>query len=464
MRTATKVFWTLLLLAPLHTVLKAQSDLMLYNFTSIGQSLHVNPTAKQQSKFYLSLPAVSGYSLHYHNNSFSLYDVLQPGTDINDNLASLSPSLDARSQFTINQQLELFGLGFKAGRSFFSFGATQNIDFNMNIPPELFNLLFASQGNSLSNFSLNSFDLEISNRTSYYFGYQLSLLDERLRIGGRFKYLVAQQHAYFERMDLSIRNESNYSLRAQTDVLLRTTGVSNSIGLFDDFSSIDPAALAITDNRGTAFDLGIDYSLSERWSISGSLLDWGSIVYREDTRDYSSQGDFEFNGFEADLSSDDPGEGFENLLDSIAESFNFQEQDGNQYTRALSPRVFAALNYELVKGHSLGLIYHARIWSSEWYHDYGINYQGRILRGLQLTGGYSIINGAQHNIGAGIQLKLGPMQLYVLSENLIGGLQYTEAYTSSLRLGLNIAFFGKRDRKKKEDETKVKDPPKESNS
>lgn len=438
-------------------LLRGQSDLMLYNFNSIGQSLHVNPSAKQQSKFYLSLPAMSGYSLHYHNNSFSLYDIFEPNTNVNDNLGAMALGLDEHSQLTLNQQIELFGLGFKAGRGFFSFGATQNIDYQMKMPQDLFTLLFSDGQASVTNFDLNTFDLEISNRTSIYLGYQRSFMKERLRIGGRFKYLIGQQHAYIDRMNFSVRNEDNFQLVAQTDVLLRSAGVPNlSAG------PIDALDLAFTDNRGMAFDLGVDFALSDRWSLSASIIDVGSITYQENTTDFFSEGEYEFNGFEADLSRDNPGEGFEGLLDSIVEAFNFPEEDGNSYTRSLMPRVFGAVNYRLSDRHTFGLIYHARIWNEQWYHDYGINYQGRLLRGLQVTGGYSIINGTQHNIGAGIQFKLGPVQLYVLSENLLGGLQYTEAYTSSVRVGLNFAFFGKRDRKKKDDEAKAQEKESES--
>lgn len=65
----------------------AQSDMMLYNFNAIPQVHHTNPAYPQQTKWYIGLPAISGFSTHYHNSGFALIDIFEAGTDINQNLA-----------------------------------------------------------------------------------------------------------------------------------------------------------------------------------------------------------------------------------------------------------------------------------------------------------------------------------------------------------------------------------------
>ena len=439
-----KLIYTLSITLGFSLIASAQSDMLLYNFNAISQSLHTNPAMPQQTKVWVGLPAISGFSTHYHNSGFSAVDIFAAGTDINANLRDVTASLDASSQLAVNQTVDLLGVGFRVNKGFVSLGATQHINVTMDIPYQLFNVLFSENDNSITQLDLSTFDLEVSNRTAFYLGYQHRFLDEKLSLGFRANYLIGQQHAYIERSNVSLTNDSTYSIEGRSDILVRSAGAS----AFEE-DALDPLNLAFAGNTGIAFNFGAHYQLNDTWSFSASVLDVGSITYNDYTRNYVSDSQFEFNGIEVDLAANDFDQALDRAVDSLEAGFNFQEVDGESYSRSLMPRIFAAANYHLNDKHAFGALYHSRVWNGEAFHDFGVNYQGRISRTFQWTAGYSVINGTVHNVGAGFDLKLGAFQLYLMSDNILGMVDFGGLQTTNFRFGINLTFYGKKDKEKK---------------
>lgn len=428
----------LMLLFPLG--LLSQSDFMLYDFQALGQSLQLNPATEQRNKLWIGLPVISNFSVHYHNNAFAIVDVLRKGTDPNENLALLAASLDDRSQLTINTNTDLLSIGFSTKKGYLSFGAAQHIDYRMDMPNDLFLLLFGevvtSEG---ANFSLSTFDMENIIRTNLYVGYQHKLLKDKLTVGARAKYIIGQAHAYIERSNVSIKGDDPFSVTASSDILVHTSGAVNSL----EGADIDPVDLSLSDNRGFAVDLGVTYEINDKWGLSASVIDLGSIRWSDNNKRYYSKGEYEYEGMEVDFSDPDGvDKSYENTIDTLEKVFNIQEIEGGAYTRQLMSRVFASVNYNLTERHSLAGIYHARIWNAEMFHDVGVKYIGRYGRALEFHAGYSVINGTYTNLGAGLALKMGPVQFFIMSENIFGATYFDNLRTTNLRTGLNFTFYG----------------------
>lgn len=434
--------------------LTGQSDLMLYNFSSIGQSAHVNPALEQQTRIWVGIPVISGVHFHYHNSGFALIDLFERGTDINQNKDRLILSLNDRSQLAINQSIDLLGVGFRAFKGFVRVGATQQIDYRMTYPADLFRLVnFGNTTPENRNLDVGGFTFESLVRTNYYVGYQRKV-NEKLQLGGTLKFIVGQANTHVDKMKANIVTTDSSTLNVETDVLIRSGGIS---GFFDSEDGFDFGSSFFSSNIGFGVDLGASYDINEKWNVSASVLDLGFINWKTNTKDYISNGQFEYTGLEANLTDDKPIESFEDITDSLEAAFDFKEVSGNSYNRSLSSRVFLGVNYHLNERHTFGLLYHGRIWENSLYNDFSANYQGKLLRNLQLSLSYSVINGTYNNVGAGLMLKAGPMQLYLLSDNVLHLLMYENLQTSNVRIGLNVALFEKKDKSlKKTKKTKKK--------
>lgn len=426
----------------------AQTDLTLYNFDAIAQSLHVNPAAPQQTEFWVGLPAVSGIHVHFQNSGFTLLDLLATDSDINANIREIAKNLDTKSHFSLQQDVDLFGLGFKMGKGFLSLGATQSTSLRMGYPGDIFKFISFRPGDDITGFSLNELDFESMTRTNIYLGYQHKFIKNRLTVGFRGKYVVGQQHSFIESIDAQVDASDPFLLKVRSNIHVKSSGLSTLLA--DDFDpSNDPVSIVFTDNTGIAFDFGADFKITRKWSASVSVLDLGSITWKEGNEDYRSQGEFDFEGIELDLAKSSEFNTIGTaLVDSITDIFSFDTIEGTpSYTRALPTRYFAALNYAITPKHSLGILYHAKTtFDGEMISDYSANYQGRWFRGMQFIATYSLINGSTNNVGAGVDFKFGPLQLYLISDNILGAVMYENLETTNIRLGLNITFYGKKDK------------------
>jgi len=463
-----KRYITILIIGVSLPMAQGQSFLSYYNFNALPQSLASNPAYPQQAVFYISLPSVN---TQYINNGFKLSDLVsdretelgdlnEDGVyDVNDNMTSIINTLDGTHQININNSIDLFGFGFKAKKGFFHAGITQQTDYLMDYPVDLLRFLWGGNQQFLGDeFSLATFDFEAVTRTNFYAGYQRWLLNDRLMLGMRFKYIIGQANAYVERSDISIEQPDEFTMNIKTDVLVRTGGLQT---LFDGDDITD---FTFSDNTGSAVDLGFYYKLTDKINVSASLVDLGSITWQDGNTEYVSNGEYTYDGFDLDF-GEDQDDPFGQTLDSLEAALNITDRPGEQYKRKLIRQFYAAVNYELTEKHAFGLLYHNRSWSGETFHDVGVNYVGRLSRLFQLTASYSIVNGVANNVGAGIQLKLGPAQIYVLSDNILGVTDYGNLQNMTVSAGVNLTIFESRrkirERKKREAQEKMENKDQE---
>ena len=443
---------TLLLLAGW---IHAQSSINMYNFNSLPQSLRHNPAYPQQGKGWFSLP---GVGVSYLNSGFNAADLLSDREseigdvnddnkyDVNDNLADIINNLDGNSTLSTTINIDIIGVGFKANKGLVSFGANQQTDYYMNYPVDLLKLLNFGNGQFLGDkFSLSEFDFESTTRINTYLGYQRSFMNERLYVGFRVKYMFGQAHAYVERMNLEIEQPDRWEMTLRTNALVKTAGVT-AFGN-DDF---DPVNFTFSGNNGIGLDLGAYYKVTDKLNVSASVLDIGSIDWEENTRNYVSEGEYTYDGIDVDFSDED-ADPWQQTQDSLESELNFREEDGQSYRRSLITRFNAGVNYELTESHGVGLMYQGRAWDGQLFSTYAVNYTGRWSRFFQFTASYAIVDGIPNNIGAGIQLKLGPLQIYAMSDNIFGALQYDQTQYTNVTAGVNFTFFGPRDKEKEED-------------
>ena len=440
-----------------------QSNLTMYNFNALPQTLHTNPAYPQQATFWIGLPVASRIDVQYQNTGFKLADLLADREgeigdltgdnvyDINDNIDDIIANLDDKSQFAFSSSFDLINIGFKTKKGFVTIGANQQVDYLMDYPADLMRLLWNGNQQFVGNeFTMREFDFETIARTNFYLGYQRRFLNDKLILGTRLKYILGQANAYVERFNLTNAQPNNATWDISSDVLIRTGG----LGTLTD-ARAEVTDFAFSSNTGFAVDLGAYYQVNDKLNVSASFLDWGSITWEEGTRDYMSEGQYTFNGLNVDFSDDD-ADPVQETLDSLESALNISDEGGNSYKRNLIQQFYASANYELTEKHAFGLMYHARFWDGTMLHDVGVNYVSRLSRMFQYTASYSIVNGTKNNLGGGIQLKLGPLQIYVVSDNILGALTYDQLESTNLSAGINLTFIESRKKIKARKEAEKK--------
>ena len=134
-----KIHFILILLVSLNCF--SQNKQILYNFTSVPQSMLVNPGADVNYNWFVGFPLLSGISANVGSSGFSVNDLFaDDGVDFNTKLRNVVFSTSRNDKVSMNEQLEIFSGGFKLGdwqsNSYVSFGMDQELDVLTYMPKD----------------------------------------------------------------------------------------------------------------------------------------------------------------------------------------------------------------------------------------------------------------------------------------------------------------------------------------
>ena len=432
----------LLGLALMAESLSAQSYISLYNFDHVNQNLMVNPASNHKYRFVLGIPGLSGANLYVHGPN-NMASILEPGSDANKNFENFLNNLSGKERLNLNQSLDVLYVGFGTKKGYFSLGAQEVTNVNMTFPGELMRFLYygnVGSGYLGQTMDMSGFDLSVTSRVNYHIGYQHEIND-KLTIGGRYKYISGVANVNIKRFNASIYSDVDKAV-ISTDILIQTSG----LGLADDLSTDNLTELVTGKNSGMAFDFGFTYKISEKFDVSASLIDFGWINWKKDLKGYTSQGEYEFTGVDynyAPNSSVKFGDLLENNLDSLSDALEFTDTTINSYKTSLPSHVMGSFQFHVTPKHVFSAVYQGTIWNTRMYHSYGIQYIGKWANAINFMAGYSVLDNSNNNLSLGLSLRLGAFQIYALTDNVWGVIEPTSIAATSVRLGINLSFVEK---------------------
>lgn len=458
--------------------MKGQNRQLLYDFNEIPQSLMVNPGVEVDFKWFSSIPATN-VSFQAGSSGVDVDDIFaDDGLDFTDKFANqIIYGMSNRDELSGNYQIELLNVGFRGKNEdvFYSFGIYNEGDAIGYWFRDLAILGFEGNADNLNRrFDLSDLKTRGEMLNVYHFGLNKRLNDE-LTFGARAK-------IYSSILDFnSTRNDGYFVTTEGTNNIFANTLVSDMEWRISGITSIREAerdgtlASTITKralfggNLGFGVDLGFTYKLSEQTVFTASLLDLGFINHSNDVRRYTLKGTATVEGVEIILPDalTNPNQDFwEDLIDEVEELIPFEEND-KSYVMFRPTKLNASIRHDWgeqiqtrencdcgpnVSGGTRGV----RFANSVGGHLYAINrprgpqtalsvfYQRRIGNVLALKSSYTIDKFSFTNIGLGLNLQAGPINFYILADNLLGYQNLTNSHYQSFQFGLNIISWGKK--------------------
>lgn len=419
---------------------QAQQDIGLH-FMDVWQQNRTNPAHFSDNK--ISVGLVSVYSTTVVEG-FTFDDIVRTenGQRILDIDAAIKSMQDQNSleQYLSVETLNI-GLNFgKIGVSLshaFRFDAIY--DYPKTFPQTIFqgNAQFVGEtveiGSSINFNAYNEFALGLAYQT------------EKFNVGARIKYLsgVAAGQTNNDRNNISLYTDPDiYQLTLNADYELQTAGFLEYNDINDVELTFSPSAEDFTlggDNTGVAFDIGAEVDLG-KLQLSASILDIGSIEYTGNAKTYSTQGTFTYDGLDiSDAITGGEEVDFEAALDTIQSIFEVKETASN-FTTNLAPQAYLSARYALTEKITVGALYYGRF--SELNTRTVIALSGQMKLGKIATVGanYAIINDKFTNIGLNASAKIGPVQVFALTDNVIGLATQKDGEVINFRVGLGLAF------------------------
>lgn len=464
---------------------RAQYQPLLYDFTEIPQSLLLNPGAKAGYSWYAGVPALSGVFFQVRSNALTYNDLFAVnGLNFYQNveqnaLNRLTPKDEVGTSF----QIDLLNGGFRSRghpENFYSFGMYLQHDLQVYWPRDIALLGWDGSASQLDRrFDLGHLNLQGYLRNVIHFGLNRSI-NERLTAGARvkvysgiFNFVSTRNSGYFSTSLDGFGVFTQNTLVA--NMRLQTTGLEgyrklisanpNDVGSVIGSETIRRGLLG--GDLGIGVDLGFTYDISEQLYITGSLLDWGLMSNSSEVRNVELRGQNTVAGTpvqqESLLSPDD--EFWQGLADEINDmvpfaenqdsyltfnplklygsvrynfgtppSMNNNEDCGCSYRNPKGRNTAARSPFRNGLGAQLYLINRPRGPQSA----ISLFYQRQLTAAIGIKTTYTADKFSKTNFGLGINMQAGPVEMYVLADNLLRYSNLANSNFVAFQIGLNI--------------------------
>ncbi|WP_343485500.1 DUF5723 family protein [Allomuricauda sp. d1] len=466
----------------------SQNRQLLYDFYEIPQSLMVNPGVKTPYKWHAGIPLLSGISSQAGTSGITVNDLFaNDGIDFTTKVRDRAINgLSRRDEFGGSGQIEVFSGGFRGKNrpdDYYSFGMYGEGFISFFWPQDLAILGFEGNANNLNRrFDLGDLATQGEAVNVFHFGINRKLNDQwNVGIRGKlyssvFDFRSIRNSGYF------VTTEGQNNLLANTivaDLELKTSGIRELLDILEDDTIAQSEALPrwllersfFGGNLGLGADFGFTYKLNESTFITGSLLDVGFIYHSNGLENYTLDGAVTNEGIEIFLPEDlfqGNNDLWQELVDDIEELVPYDtNQDAYISLRPIKLNASIRHNFGNNKNpvrSSRGSFDHCdctpgKSGQRNDFFDYKnavgghlfmMNrargpqaaltafYQRRFGNILALKTTYTVDKYSFANLGLGLNLQAGPVNFYMLADNLLGYRNIADSHYASFQIGFNI--------------------------
>ena len=416
----------------------AQQEQTLSLVPQIWQSTLLNPALIPDNKFHIALPSVylSGKS-DFALNDFIHEDKESGRRQIVDTL--VLAKLNDSNKFSVSSQIQTLAISFPVNDKFqlsiyHALNANGSMDINGNLA-RLFikgNTQFAGNTVSLSSGANGDLHGELGVGGAYK-------INENFTVGVRAKYFSGITGAFTVRKKFDANfDAAGAQLLISSDFALLTFDESK-LGNINSVSNLISNGL-FGSNPGYAFDLGTTIKIG-KIKIAASILDIaGTINWAANGKTYSTFGDAVYVG--------DNAANFFNLdnyktthyIDTLKKYTNYNETSTALYKQTLPLRMYLSGTYQLNDTWTFGALVYNESNSFNACTGFTVNGSAQIGKELNCGLSYGLRNGTVNNLGLHVVLKLGPVQLYGVTDNIIAAFRIYDVKTANGRLGINLVF------------------------
>ncbi len=441
----------------LTTVLAAigQHSQTLYYMERLPQVTSMNPAIQPVSSFYLGFPVVSNVNLNVGNNTLSYNDIIFESEEVGSKITFLHPSynidnflnkMNDNNDIFTELSTNIFNIGFRADDSYFTIKIQEKSDIRMSYPRDMAEIMLKGNSDFKGETAhFGDFSIHSGHYLEYSLGYSQQVTDE-LTFGINAKYLNGLGLLKSEEFNMGLyTSEDGDSLSLTSDISLKGTAPFNvttdSAGYIEDTELKDIKVSDLTANPGFAIDFGATYELTDNLILSASVVDLGFINYKNFSHNYNINGQFSFTGIDVSNEFGDNGESdpMENITDSLEDEIKMEYSDQG-FLHLLGPKIYAGARYYIGDRVDFGLLSRTQFYNGRTMQSFTLTANTRPIRGFSLTASYSILNNSYNNLGLGVILRLGPFQVYAMSDTFSAGLWPHKTQSFNLRVGLNFAF------------------------
>lgn len=401
---------------------------------------------------YVNIPGLGGLDISQTGN-LALDNILYPRngklvTLIDSSVSAADALANLKSNNLLNTDTRVNLIGFGAfthnHKNFWSFDLNLRANVDAQLPYSLFEFLKRGQEGEIGNIGIT-----VDTYLEAGFNYSFPLLDERLYIGVRGKFLAgaARARLNYDRFSVAL-DEERWVIDAAGELDITAAGLEIDYGTNDRGERVfKPGDIDLKPTRpagyGFAVDLGATYDILPNLQASLAVNDLGFICWSKgNTAVGNSAKNLTFTGVDVVDGQAEPQPEFD--LDVL----EFTPGQAASTTRMLRASINAGVEYNVWRHKiGLGLLYTARIREFKTLHNITGSVNFHPVRWFTLTGSYSVIDNRGSAVGLALNLNPNWINFYVATDLLISKHtpQWIPVKQSNMHLTLGIGIpIGKR--------------------
>ncbi len=423
-----------------------------YNNRHLPQSHTINPAFLPQYRFSLGLGYFSNSTDLTGGNLNSFFNSNETTIQT---ISRLIRDDDKQIGLDNSFQSNVFFAGFRTKKSYISFNSSVHVEGSLRFPKDLFGLMFLGNAAFIENdanidFSGNKFMVYNQNQLSYG-----RFINNKLSIGANVGLINGIAHMDLNQARLGISTDTGTSSIYSIGVNGIMQGNASLFGIDFGKLSSDSSYRENIDqiienninnfnagsNRGYNFGLGFMYRPVEKFRISGSIQNLGSIKWKSGAQDFNMTGfSWTFNGLDTNQIDQLGGNNdvLQGIADSLINKLSVNSRTIESYTTQLKPRYMLSAEYFITPRTQL-----------QWIGGFGFGVNGDKLMNsisinqelgewVDIRGNFTIVDNKATRVGLGMSLNLGPLQAFVNINDILGAVNVGSTQNISGMFGFNL--------------------------
>ena len=468
MRKRTLLYLGLGFLGVLLNPAEAQINNSLYFMQGVPQSNRVNPAHRPNCGFYIGIPGLAPARMEISSSSVAYGDIIYPHPTEDSLITFLHPLADKQAFIDLLKPLNyvisdlgsaLITFGFDTEVGFFSMDVGTRVDGSIYYPGDMARLILngTEEGET---YQFDGAALDLSAFDEITLGWSGEIVRNlRLGVHGKLLFGVGNLATTQSQLELTT-SEDVWNIRS--DMMLNASlpfaevqydqdGNVEDVVLKEDIENFNawklPKYMFNARNFGLGVDIGINYRPIHELLVSASVMDIGYIRWKDEVHDVTYHTEFDYEGLEVNPFEIPEGMTFGEHLDSLANetldslSSFLVFTPGNFYSQRLHTKLYLGASYHVTPKISVGLLSRTDFLKDKINQQFTASANLTTGRMLNFTMSYSYINSYFKNIGAGVSFNLGPVNMYVISDNALNLLFWPQEVKSvNLWFGMNLVF------------------------
>ena len=410
--------------------LNAQRNLNLYHM-NVVQSYQVNPAFVPEAKLYIGIPFLSSPNVSLTNQGMSFRD-LGFGKPLLSNAGRVDYTQALLNADELNNiggdaSIEILNVGYRSGNQFFSVTLSDHFESDIQFPNSILALASDYQNELLTFgkfYDLTGFEVDLNHYRALALGYAREFGD-RLSFGFKFKILggLSNIRTTNNALGFVVRSEGQQANFVNNMDIL-TSGM-------DVWAGNENMGIWRDGNYGFAFDFGGRLQVNDKLEISASAVNLGFLKWNH----FLSRADI--SNVAVDTSN------INTFFDDYIEGQTDQLKNGTTngipaYFSHPAANLYAGANYQINDKHGIGLVLNTRFYKSRANVGAALSYSLALLDWLDFALSYAAYNNNYVNIGTGISVNKGPLQIYLASDNIVGVFSPRTTKNAHVNFGVNL--------------------------